>query len=230
MGIKLKTGATRPPQFSRAGSIISTAEMDEVSIGLLSTAIEAGNGFRLADSDQQELAAKLGKSKTEVSATLRVFDALYGALNDGQPPNRPLESQRNQIRDFLSSVPAITEVVEDVNELAKVLAPLLVQNDKIDVARKRERLREGLLPNAIGFTSFVDLRPHFSRSDEAVSGIIELVRQIQFVVHTDGIDPLLETIVLQLDDAGLKALRDAVKLLDQKIDVLNAHQLSLPIR
>jgi len=85
--------------------------------------------------------------------------------------------------------------------------------------RKIQRLQTGFLPNALGFGSFVDVRPDFGDTPEVtrVQGYLPIV---QFRITTDSSVPDEKTFVFQLDESMLSDLKKTIERAESKILVL----------
>lgn len=85
--------------------------------------------------------------------------------------------------------------------------------------RKIQRLQSGFLPNALGFASFVDLRPDFGDKPDALQlqGYVPLV---QFRITTDSTIAEDKTLVFQLNEESLSDLRKAVERAEEKLSTL----------
>jgi hypothetical protein len=77
-------------------------------------------------------------------------------------------------------------------------------------------LQSGFIPNAIGFSSFVDLRPDFGDGEE-ISGINGYLPIIQLRITTDSANPQEKQVVLQVNEEALKELHKALKRAESKI-------------
>jgi hypothetical protein len=85
--------------------------------------------------------------------------------------------------------------------------------------QKIQRLQTGFLPNALGFASFVDLRPDFGDNPDTVQlqGYIPLV---QFRVTTDSSVAEQKTFVFQLNEESLADLKKAITRAEDKLKTL----------
>jgi hypothetical protein len=229
--VQTKAGAHPPPRTSVAAVILLVAGLAEAQRHYLLRLIEGDQGFSLSETQLSDLAKELNLSRIDASAILRTLDNFYGYLNDTTGPDTPATAaQREQLLDAFSRLDTLVAYVSDIDVVADAVLPFVAHNPKIELARKRERLKEGFIPNAIAFASFVDLRPHFSRSGMQIDGVVEYVRQIQLLVHTDSSNPSQDSIVLQLDEKGLASLKEAVELIEAKIKMLSGSPPPLPIR
>jgi hypothetical protein len=133
----------------------------------------------------------------------------------GHPPNLPfllgalsyLYSHINQLVE--SGMPyqeAITATTDELDEAAEWgakkkqvrerLAALLENKDAHQRFRKIQRLQSGFIPNAVGFSTFVDLRPDFGEGEDVtVKGYLPV---IQFRVSTDASSPEGRRLVFQM--------------------------------
>jgi len=88
------------------------------------------------------------------------------------------------------------------------------------VARKLQRLQAGFVPSAIGFSTFVDLRPVFDDGPELdIGGYLPI---IQFRITTDSNIPSEKQLVFQLSESALVEFRKALDRMDEKLALLKA--------
>ncbi len=90
--------------------------------------------------------------------------------------------------------------------------------------RKIQRLQSGFLPNALGFASFVDLRPDFGDKLDSLQlqGYVPLV---QFRITTDSTVADEKTFVFQLNEEALADLRKAAERAEAKLSALKEKSL-----
>jgi hypothetical protein len=221
--VRTKPHAEEPSRGSPAWTLLRIVGLPSESKKALLTALMSDQGFSVSP---ESLSEQLNASTVEAANILRTLESLYEYVGEFSTRDEQLEA----LEDALSRLDSLTGYVEDVSDVAEALFEFVEPNEQIEKTRKRERLREGFIPNAIGFTSFVDIRPNFTRVDYEPAEVAEFVRQIQFVVVTDSRDPAFETITLQLNEAGLESLREMLKTLDTKVAALSRLDLKVPIK
>jgi len=86
--------------------------------------------------------------------------------------------------------------------------------------RKLQRLQSGFIPNAVGFSTLVDLRPDFGTSKELeLKGYLPIV---QFRVTTDSPNPAEKRLVFQVSEEALGELKKALERAESKLAMLKA--------
>lgn len=121
---------------------------------------------------------------------------------------------------------AIKDIVDEIAKDAewtdkdKVVGRLeKLLNPKIhEPLHKAQRLQTGFLPNAVGFSTMVDLRPDFGIGSELQ--LSAYVPVIQFRINTDSIVPAERRIVFQITESNLAELKKAIDRAEEKIRML----------
>ena len=106
------------------------------------------------------------------------------------------------------------ELFAPERRLAQRLETLLSDKPQVELLKKTTRLEKGFLDNAVGFTSFVDLRPCFDADHAEISGWIPM---IQLRITTDSSLKSNKSIVLQLNRETLEALKDTLDDVESKL-------------
>jgi hypothetical protein len=84
--------------------------------------------------------------------------------------------------------------------------------------QKVQRLQSGFLPNAVGFSTLVDLRPDFGTGAELqLTGYVPV---IQFRIRTDAESPAEQRIIFQVNESSLAELKKAVERAEMKLSML----------
>ena len=97
------------------------------------------------------------------------------------------------------------------------LVRLLSYNQNAERRDKVGRLSKGFLRNAVGFSSFVDLRPNIASDRTNVADLIPLV---QFRIRADSEDDGEEVWIVQMSERALDRLNDAIQDVRKKIEAL----------
>jgi hypothetical protein len=99
------------------------------------------------------------------------------------------------------------------------LRQLIVVNPEVERRRHRRQLKSGLLDTAIDFVSFVDLRPSFTPDQKSIEELIPVVI-LRVALKTEyGPD---KSCVFQMSADGVLKLRDALKAIENRLDVMRA--------
>ncbi len=83
--------------------------------------------------------------------------------------------------------------------------------------RKIQRLQSGFLPNALGFASFVDLRPDFGDTAE-ITQVQGYVPVVQLRITTDSSEQ--KTFVFQVSEEMLADLKKTIERAETKLATL----------
>jgi hypothetical protein len=98
------------------------------------------------------------------------------------------------------------------------LTELLARKKNHERHKKIQRLQVGFIPNAIGFSTFLDLRPDFNEGKpETIQGFLPVM---QLRISTDADNPAMRRLVMQLDEEGLAEMKKAIDRLIEKLDLL----------
>jgi hypothetical protein len=167
----------------------------------------------------ERVAADLRVQPSTVGVVVSALAFLYSQVQRaGQ--DSPKELVNEVVRGVTDEDPSEHAVLVDR------LVALLRRNENADTFRKLQRLRTGFLENATGFSSFLDLRPNFNDDRSQIVGLVPIV---QFRVSTDADDPAKQALIFQLDERGLKRLKEAVESAERKLDTLLAHSTISPM-
>jgi hypothetical protein len=115
-------------------------------------------------------------------------------------------SPADSLIELFSSIETLDAAT--VDSVAPKMVLLLGQTAAADEVSKLVRLETGFLPHAIGFSSFVDLRPDFT-DDRAE--IRQFVTVIQFRITTQNANGEEATHTFQLTSEALHQLGEAVE-------------------
>ncbi len=121
------------------------------------------------------------------------------------------------ITELLTSIEVKKDDQAAAAKLTDRLTKLLSYNESAEKRDKVGRLSKGFLPNAIGFSSFLDLRPNITSDRTSIS---EFVPIVQFRIRTEDGDDDEELFVFQLDERALEKLLEAVKDVQKKFEII----------
>jgi hypothetical protein len=96
------------------------------------------------------------------------------------------------------------------------VAALVVGNPAASRTQKRTWLRTGILDNAVGFASFVDIRPNFTKDR---SDIVELLPVVIFEIETES-NYDVNSIVFQMTGETLAQLITALDDVQKKLKII----------
>jgi len=207
------------PPTSIGDALSPLISLSEQEFTDLLQAVSGPRSFSLSKDEVERLQRQLGFAGSTLSYLLAVLSFIYNQVDsvveDGKPYDEAIEALIQEIsgkQPWAGAGPAAAER----------LKLMLRSSDARRRLRKTQRLRSGFLPNAVGFSSFVDLRPDFGGDGDALSlnGAVEI---IQFRVTTDAEGPPFDRMVFQLTEETLRELKKAVDRANDKLALLKAN-------
>jgi hypothetical protein len=208
--------AITPPTTIGEG-LAPLSKMSESEFSILSTAVSGTRSFSLSKEQIEEIQKKLPSALGNLTFILGILAFLYVQVD-------------HVVELGATYSDVIDKLVDDITEQAgwgeskKVardrLFELLLKKDVHQRFKKIQRLQTGFIPNAIGFASFVDLRPDFTEdSPPVLKGFLKV---IQVRIKTDAKSPQDQQFVFQLSEDALKELKKCIDRAQAKMDVLQA--------
>jgi hypothetical protein len=200
-----------PPTFPEI--IISIGGLSDADFETLKQFTNAV-GFNPKSSDFEKFRNRVGENSVDNKYLVAALAFLHERLSE-------ITSESQQFDGVLQKF--VDDVFEEKpegqrSEKSKVFQrlSLLLQASAEHIAlQKRKRLSLGFLPNALNFSSFVDLRPNFH--DEDLSKPSGYVPMIQFRIRTDSGTPGLKSFVFQMDVDTLEELKKAIDRVEKKL-------------
>jgi hypothetical protein len=159
------------------------------------------------------VARKIGKDPGLFGYIFGALDFLYREVRRKAKDEKTL---RLLVDELVNSFELGTGDKTDVKRLTERLVKLLSYNQNAERRDKIGRLKRGFLPNAVGFSSFVDLRPSVGTDRTKIDEFVPLV---QFRITTESEDEE-ESWVFQLDERALDKLREAIDDVQKKLEVI----------
>ncbi|MGN6311716.1 MAG: hypothetical protein ACTHNN_19420 [Xanthobacteraceae bacterium] len=208
----------KPPE-SLAEALTPIASLSEEEFARLADAVSGARSFSLSKEQIEDLKKHITGIAVVLPFTLGFLAYLYSQVSavveDGQ------ESQDHVVAQLVEDLSRDADWDEGIKEtMLSRLAILLSKKETHQRFKKIQRLQNGFIPNAVGFSSFVDLRPDFNEgSPEDIQGLLSI---IQFRVSTDSDNPILKRLVFQMDEESLAELKKTVDRAYEKLVVLNA--------
>jgi hypothetical protein len=207
--------ATVKPPESLAEALRPIATLSESEFTKLALALSGPRSFSLSKEQLEALQKDAPGVAAVLPYTLGTLAFLYSQIED-VPEGEQTEA------------PIIAQLVDDldpkdewasIKSLMKVrLTDLLGRKKNHERFKKVQRLQNGFIPNATGFSTFLDLRPDFNEGKpEKIQGVLPV---IQLRISTDADNPTMRRLVVQLDEDGLAELKKAIDRLTQKIEIL----------
>ncbi|MGJ5195187.1 hypothetical protein [Bradyrhizobium sp. HKCCYLRH1030] len=202
-----------PPE-SLGAAIAPLAALSQQEFEKLREATSTRRLFNVKPKVAKELASEIPALGPTVTFTLGALNFLYGRLALLREKSS-LETIVAQIIDDFE-VPCSPELRVTLEQR---LIKLLRKNENYDAAQKLQRLEKGFLPNAIGFRTFVDLRPDFGGDENLQFG--GFLKVIQFRIRTDADAEKTKEFVFQINEDGLDDLQQAIDRARAKIRALD---------
>jgi len=186
------------------------ARLDSRQFEALRDDVVGSQAFNAEKDRCERLSEKLGLNKEPVAYLLSALSFLYGQVQGAVRDGLQFETATQALTDSLT-LDAFSE--DERQRLISRLPLLLAENPNVERAAKLRRLKRGFLSNAVGFSTFVDLRPNFS-DDLSVEALIPIV---QFRITTDAEADNDRFVVFQIGEDGLAELDSAVQRAKKKL-------------
>ena len=141
---------------------------------------------------------------------------IFGALEFLYKEIRRKSNDEAKIKLLLDELVVSLEL-SDAQKITNRLVKLMSRNENAERREKIGRLKRGFISNAVGFSSFVDLRPDFATDRTTINGFVPLV---QFRISVDSDNGEERSLVFQLDERALEKLSEAVNDVQKKLDAI----------
>lgn len=216
----MSTQFTVTPPTTIGEALVPLGQMPDAEFRVLVEAVSGPRSFSLSKEAIEDLRKRVPSVGPSLTYVLGILAFLYSQVDRVVELGQPYES-------------AITKLVEEVKAtsqpvLRERLSTILNRSDAHKRFRKIRRLQSGFIPNAVGFSTFVDLRPDFG--DSEVLDLKGFVKIIQLRINTDSENPDEQRFVVQLNKETLNELKKAVDRASEKLELLNSGTLgSMPI-
>jgi hypothetical protein len=195
-------------------------EMSATEFGILNAAASGPRSFSLKKDEIEKLRSQLPPSAAKnLTFLLTSLSFLYSHIARQVDAGMPYAVAINATVDEIQEDTGWGEKTNEKRKVALDRFSVLFRPETHQHLRKIQRLQTGFLPNALGFASFVDLRPDFGDSPEIIQlqGYIPLV---QFRITTDSSVSNEKTFVFQLNEETLADLKRAVERVEEKLSTL----------
>ena len=183
--------------------------------GTLLTAVSGPRSFSLSKDELETLRNQLSIASTSLTYLLGALSFLYAHVA------RTVDSGvafSDAIRALTDELDEQTSWEEKKDEVRDRLTAILQNKENHQRFRKIQRLQSGFIPNAVGFATFVDLRPDFGEGEEL--GLKGYLPVIQFRVTTDSSSPEGKRLVFQLNEDALVELKKVIDRAEAKLKTL----------
>jgi hypothetical protein len=162
----------------------------------------------------EAFAKKIGRDAGLLGYIFGALDFLYREVRLKAKDEVTL---RRLVDELLSSFEIETGDKAGLQKLSDRLVKVLSYNQSAERRDKIGRLKRGFLPNATGFSSFVDLRPSVNAGRTKVDEFVPLV---QFRISTESESDDEESLVFQMDERALEKLGEAIRDAQKKLDAI----------
>src|SRR5216684_2133332 len=193
-------------------------------IGLLSESefskilelVSGPRGFSPTKEQFEEIERSIPKLAVNLGFVLAALSFLTGQAEHFEEAGQPFDSIFSSVVDELDKG---ANWGEAKGIAANRLKEIFDKRDAYKRFKKLNRLRTGFLPNATGFSTFVDIRPNFEGKPKQV---VDLIATVQMRLTTDATAVAQRELVFQISEEALKLLKEAVSSIEEKIQILKS--------
>jgi hypothetical protein len=207
------------PPSSIGEALIPLGLMPESEFRSLVGAVSGPKSFSLSKETLDNLRQQTPSIASALTYLLGVLAFLYSQVDRVVELGESYDSAISQLVEEVAS-----KAEGDKHLLSERLSTILRRTETHKRFRKIQRLQSGFLPNAVGFSTFVDLRPDYGDSD--VLDLRGFVKVIQFRVSTNSENPDQRRFVFQLSEDSLRELKKSVDRASEKLALLNSETLA----
>jgi hypothetical protein len=211
-----------------ADMLTMTMELSGEQFDVLEKDIRSPEAFEATDGRSARLAKILGLDQEKVGYLLSFLGFVYHRLQDegGLEKAGGLEALFPAIAFEPDNGQSEADHSVSVGRLRKRLSRIAEFNEYAELRTKVDRLKDGFLPNAVAFSSFVDLRPVFDEDRESYKGFV-LTTQLR--ISTEQVDKAQgASFVVQLTPQAIYKLADAVADAKKKLALLQSDDFLAP--
>jgi hypothetical protein len=216
------------PPFSIADMLTMILELSDEQFSALERDIRSPLGFGTSEERCARLADALGSSQENVEFLLSFLEFVYRRVQNEGGANTTQEEMIDSIFSSISFEPEVGKTGGETKASIALLRTRLLRlssfNEHAEIRRKVDRLKNGFLPNAVAFSSFVDLRPVFDEERENINGYV-ITTQLR--ISTEQADKE-DSLVIQLSPHALSKLADAVNDAKKKLSLLESDDSIAP--
>jgi hypothetical protein len=203
------------PPASLGEALRPLRDLSASEFSALMAAVSGPRSFSLSKDELESLRSSVPPEAANLTFLLGALSYLYAQIV------RVVESGMSFDETVRATVDDLDEDAEwgqKKDEVREKLAAILQPKETHQRFRKLQRLQSGSIPNAVGFVSFVDLRPDFGEGDDlSLKGYIPIV---QFRINTDSPGTESKRFVFQMNEDSLTELKKAVERAEAKLTVL----------
>jgi hypothetical protein len=206
------------PPASIGEALRPIRDLSENEFSNLVAALSGPRSFSLSKDDIEKLRNELPGHGANITFFVAALSFLYSHISRlvelGMPFDEAISSLTNELNPD-------AEWGEKIDEVKRRFGQIFSSQNH-QRFRKLDRLQSGFLPNAVGFSTFVDLRPDFGDGqDLSLRGYLPV---IQFRVSTDSDNSEEKRILFQVSETTLTELKKAIDRAEQKLLILRKQQ------
>jgi hypothetical protein len=203
------------PPASLGEALQPLSELSDSEFNEFISAVSGPRSYSLPKEDLDVLRKRIPSEAANLTYILGALSFLYAHVSRSVDAGIPFDEAIRATTDALEKQAEWGSKKDAVRER---LARLLRQTEAHQRFRKIQRLQSGFIPNALGFSSFVDLRPDFGDGDElTLRGYVPIV---QFRISTDSASLDAKRFVFQMNEEALSDLKKAIKRAEDKLSIL----------
>jgi hypothetical protein len=184
--------------------------------------VASAQAYTFSQKRCKALADILGLQYKQVYVVLSSVNFLYERFREWRGDDDKTE---DVVREFLDATGLGDQLGGNLEEGTKRLVALTVEHPEVERSRKVRWLRTGILDTAVEFSSFVEIRPRFSRDRQRIEELVPMVL-FRVGVESDGNDA--KSHVFQLSPKGLGKLKEAIADVEKKMTALSADERFRP--
>lgn len=216
------------PPVTMAEVLADIMALSDDEFDAIDSEVKSPDAFDAGSERCTSIAEKLGLDRESVGYLLSFLEFIYSRVNKDDPSD---EIRSEMIDKLFSTVQFEQEPNESdeaqansIARLKKRLLQLTAYNPNAKIRNKVDRLKKGFLPNAVAFSTFVDLRPIIDDERERISGYVAI---LQLRISTEQSDKE-EFTVVQLDPKALNKLSEAIDDAKRKLALLDSDDFLAP--
>jgi hypothetical protein len=196
-------------------AVQQVVQMDDASYAELQREVSGPEAFQITRARTDKLRSGLKMdNEADVVGLLAGLELLHERIHTVDGDDVDAKGNLKGLLKSTSLWPLLSEA--DERGFNRVAA-LVVDNPTASRTQKRTWLRTGILANAVGFASFVDIRPNFNKER---SEIVELLPIVIFEIETES-NYDVDSIVFQMTEETLTQLIAALDDVQIKLKTIS---------
>lgn len=185
-------------------------------VDTLAEHVHAASSFFLEPEATEALAERHQVSEDDLRYVLGTLSVLHNRLSPSQPSADEVAALAQTAVE--SEYRAGDEAPAD---LPSRLTRLLTAVERDEGREKVGRLQRGFLPNLVGISSFMDLRPVYADEDARISGFVPVM---QIELRSDSRKAYERTMICHVDSKNLDRMIDELQRLKKKFETVTSEE------